>query len=41
MSLNLDLDGAPPGGYVVQYTLDDIASAKSGQLSLPFTIAGP
>lgn len=41
LTLTLDLDGAPPGDYVVQYTLNDIASDKSGQFSLPFTIADP
>ena len=38
LTLTLDLDGAPPGDYVVQYTLNDIASDKNGQLSLPFSI---
>jgi hypothetical protein len=41
LTLTLDLDGAPPGDYVVQYTLNDIASDKSGALVLPFTIVDP
>jgi hypothetical protein len=38
LTLTLDLEGAPPGDYVVDYTLDDIVSDKTGLISLPFSI---
>jgi hypothetical protein len=38
LTLTLSLDGAPAGDYVVQYTTRDIASDKSGVISLPFSI---
>lgn len=38
LTLTLDLDGAPPGDYVVEYTLVDIVSDKTGVISLPFAI---
>lgn len=38
LTLTLDFEGAPPGDYVVDYTLNDIASDKTGLISLPFSI---
>jgi hypothetical protein len=38
LTLTLTVDGAPPGDYVVEYTTRDIASDKSGVISLPFSI---
>lgn len=38
LSLRLDLDEAPAGDYVVEYTAHDIASDKVGVISLPFAI---
>jgi len=37
LTLTLDLNGAPPGKYVLEYTVHDIASDKSAVISLPFT----
>jgi len=37
-TLTLDLEGAPPGDYVVDDTPKDIASDKTGLISLPFAI---
>jgi hypothetical protein len=39
VSISLDLTGAPVGDYVLEYTAHDIASAETGVISLPFTIA--
>ncbi len=39
LTLTLDLSGAAPGNYVVEYTLHDLASGKVGRFSLPFAIA--
>lgn len=39
VTLTLELDGAPPGDYVLVYTLRDITGDKSGELTLPFSIA--
>lgn len=39
LTLNLDLTGASPGDYVLEYTLHDIASDKSTSFDLPFKIA--
>jgi hypothetical protein len=39
LTLNLDLSGADPGNYVLEYTLHDIASDKSTSFNLPFKIA--
>jgi hypothetical protein len=36
--LTLSLSDAPPGEYVVEYTLHDIASSKTATFSLPFKI---
>jgi hypothetical protein len=36
--LNLSLSDAPPGDYVVEYKLHDIASNKTATFSLPFKI---
>ena len=36
--LDLDLTGADPGSYVIEYTARDIASDKSAVISLPFTL---
>jgi hypothetical protein len=36
--ITLDLSGADPGKYVVDYTVHDIASPKSALISLPFAI---
>ncbi len=38
LSLTLDLTGADPGDYVIEYRTRDIASDKMGTISLPFTI---
>ena len=38
LALTLDLSGADPGDYILEYTTRDIASDKSAVLSLPFTI---
>jgi hypothetical protein len=38
LTLDLDLTGATPGNYVVQYALHDIASDKSTSFDLPFKI---
>lgn len=37
--LTLSLSDAPPGDYVVEYKLHDIASDKTATFSLPFKIA--
>jgi hypothetical protein len=39
LTLTLDLSGAEPGDYIVEYTLHDLASDKVGTFSLPFAIA--
>ena len=39
LALTLDLSGADPGQYVLEYTTRDIASDKSAVISLPFTLA--
>ena len=39
LTFTLTLDGAPPGDYVVEYLLHDIAGDKQGTVSLPFTLA--
>ncbi|HTJ56412.1 MAG TPA: hypothetical protein VL418_02450 [Devosiaceae bacterium] len=39
LTLTLNVDGAGPGKYLLQYTTHDIASNKSAVISLPFTIA--
>jgi hypothetical protein len=36
--LTLSLSDAPPGDYIVEYTLHDIASSKTATFSLPFKI---
>lgn len=38
LKLSLNLTGAPPGDYVLQFRLRDIASDKSTSFELPFTI---
>ena len=37
--LNLNVTGAPPGDYVVEYKLRDVTGAKSANFSQPFKIA--
>jgi hypothetical protein len=37
--LTLNLTGVKPGDYMVEYTLHDIASDKTGSFTLPFKIA--
>jgi hypothetical protein len=39
VTLTLNVTGAPPGDYVVEYKLRDIASDKSTVLELPFKIS--
>jgi len=39
VSLNLDVTGAEPGDYVLEYKLHDIASDKSVSFDLPFKVA--
>jgi hypothetical protein len=38
LTLSLDLDGAPPGDYIVEYKLHDIASDKTTSFEQPFKI---
>lgn len=38
LTLTLEIEGAPPGDYVLEYRTRDIASDKAGVISLPFTI---
>ena len=38
LALTLDLTGADPGSYVLEYTARDIASDKSAVISLPFKL---
>jgi hypothetical protein len=38
LTLTLEIGGAPPGDYVVEYRTRDIASDKAGTISLPFSI---
>lgn len=40
LAITLDLTGADPGKYVLEYTTRDIASDKSAVISLPFSIGG-
>ena len=40
LTLTLDVTGADPGQYVLEYTVHDLASNKSAVISLPFTLAG-
>jgi hypothetical protein len=37
--LTLNVTGAPPGDYVVEYKMRDIAAEKSTSFELPFKIA--
>jgi hypothetical protein len=39
LTQNLNVSGAPPGDYVLEYTLRDITGPKSATVDLPFTIA--
>lgn len=39
LTLTMNVDGAPPGDYVLEYKLRDIASDKSAVIDLPFKIA--
>lgn len=39
LTLTLNVNGAPSGDYVLEYTLRDIAGPKSTTITLPFTIA--
>jgi hypothetical protein len=39
LTLTLTLTGAPPGDYVIEYVTRDIASSKSGKLSVPITVS--
>ena len=38
-TLTLNLDGVPPGDYVVRYTFHDVVSGASADTELPFTVA--
>ena len=38
VALTLNLSGAPPGDYVIEYKLRDVASDKSVSFELPFKI---
>jgi hypothetical protein len=40
LTITLDLSGADPGDYVLEYTTHDVASNKSAIISLPFTLGG-
>jgi hypothetical protein len=37
--LTLNLTGAPPGDYLIEYKLRDVTGAKSATFSQPFKIA--
>ena len=39
LTLTLNFTGAPAGDYVIEYATRDIASSKSGKISVPITIA--
>lgn len=39
VTLTLNFTGAPPGDYVIEYTTRDVASSKTGKMSIPITIA--
>ncbi|MBV9828784.1 MAG: hypothetical protein JO001_24400 [Alphaproteobacteria bacterium] len=39
VTLTLDVDGAPPGDYKLEYKLRDITGEKNTTVTLPFTIA--
>jgi len=39
LTLTLNLEGAPPGDYVIEYKTRDITSSKSGTISFPVKIA--
>ena len=39
VTLTLNVTGAPPGDYVVEYKMRDIAGEKSTSFELPFKIA--
>jgi hypothetical protein len=39
LTLTLNLTGAPPGDYIIEYVTRDLTSSKSGKISLPITIA--
>jgi hypothetical protein len=41
LAITLDLSGADPGDYVLEYTTRDIASDKSAVITLPFSITAP
>lgn len=38
LTITLTLTGAPPGKYVIDYTTRDIASSKSGKISVPIEL---
>jgi len=38
LTLTLDLTGADPGQYILEYTIHDIASDKTALIDLPFTM---
>jgi hypothetical protein len=39
VTLTLNLTGAPPGDYILAYTLRDVTGPKAATCELPFTIA--
>ncbi|MGL5008974.1 MAG: hypothetical protein ACRC6I_03775 [Paracoccaceae bacterium] len=38
LTLTLNADGVPPGEYTIEYTTRDIASEKSGTISVPIEV---
>ena len=38
LALTLTVDGAPPGRYIIEYRVRDVASEKAATISLPFHI---
>jgi len=38
LTLTLDLTGADPGQYILEYTIHDISSDKTAVITLPFTM---
>ena len=39
LNLTMNVSGAPPGDYVLEYKLRDITGDKSAVVELPFKIA--
>lgn len=40
LTLTLELKGAPPGDYIVEYRTHDAFSAESASIALPFSVVG-